>query len=55
MIKVLIYEDNKARQEALQLLLEYATDMECAGIYENCGHVVNDVQDTKPDAIAKIN
>lgn len=51
MIKVLIYEDHMARQEALQLLLEYTTDMECAGIYKNCEHVVYDVLDTKPDIV----
>ncbi len=51
MIKVLIYEDNKPRQEALQLLMEHTADMECVGIYENCEHVVNDVLDTKPDVV----
>jgi DNA-binding NarL/FixJ family response regulator len=51
MIKVLIYEDNKGRQEALQLLLQHTSDMECVGVYENCEHVVEDIETTKPDVV----
>ncbi len=51
MIRVLVYEDNKARQEALQLLLEHTADMECAGIHENCEHVVAEVHEAKPDVV----
>lgn len=51
MIRVLIYEDNKGRQEALQLLLQHTADMECVGVYENCEHVVEDVQEAKPDVV----
>jgi len=51
MIKVLVYEDNKGRQEALQLLLTHTHDMQCAGVYENCAHVVDDVAAAKPDVV----
>lgn len=51
MIKVLVYEDNKSRQEALQLLLGHTADMECVGIHENCAHVLDEVNTTKPDVV----
>jgi DNA-binding NarL/FixJ family response regulator len=51
MIRVLIYEDNKGRQEALQLLLQHTADMECVGVYENCEHVMDDIEITTPDVV----
>lgn len=51
MIRVLIYEDNIGRQEALQLLLEHTPDMECVGVFENCAHVVADISETQPDVV----
>jgi DNA-binding NarL/FixJ family response regulator len=51
MIKVMIYEDNKGRQEALELLLAHTADMECVGIFENCEYVVKNVSETKPDVV----
>ncbi|WP_235921035.1 response regulator [Foetidibacter luteolus] len=51
MIKVLIYEDNKARQEAPELLLENTPNMACAGIFENCANVVAQVQQLQPDVV----
>src|SRR5215831_6388132 len=50
-IRVLVYDDNKGRQEALQLLLENRKDMEFAGAFENCNHVVEDVEKLLPDVI----
>ncbi len=51
MIRVLVYEDNKGRQEALQLLLEHTADMECVGAAENCEHVAEDIAATRPDVV----
>ena len=51
MIRVLVYEDNKARQEALELLLAHTPDMQCAGIFENCANVVAEINQTKPDVV----
>lgn len=51
MIRVLIYEDNKGRQDALQLLLVHTPDMECVGIYENCAHAVDEVLQACPDVV----
>lgn len=51
MIRVLIYEDNKGRQEALQLLLEHTADMICVGAFENCEHVTDDIARAQPDVV----
>jgi len=50
-IRVLVYDDNKGRQEALQLLIENRSDMEFVGSFENCNHVVEDVQTLQPDVV----
>lgn len=50
-IRVLVYDDNKGRQEALQLLLENREDMEFAGAFENCNHILEDVKTLSPDVI----
>lgn len=51
MINVLIFEDNKARQEALQLLLQRTDDMVCAGVYSNCANVIEVVKESLPDVV----
>lgn len=50
-IRVLVYDDNKGRQEALQLLVSGTTDMEFIGAFENCNHVVEDVETLLPDVV----
>lgn len=51
LIRVLVYDDNKTRQEALKLLIEHQKDMVFAGAFENCGHVVDDVRRLVPDVV----
>jgi DNA-binding NarL/FixJ family response regulator len=50
-IKILVYDDNHGRQEALQLLIESSGDMEFVGARENCNHIEADVMDLKPDVV----
>ena len=49
--KILVYDDNRGRQEALQLLIESSGDMEFVGARENCNHVEADVMDMQPDVV----
>lgn len=51
MIRVLIFEDNKARQEALQMLLQHTDDMVCVGIHENCAQVIEVLEGALPDVV----
>ena len=50
-IRVLVYDDNKGRQEALQLLISGTLDMEFIGAFENCNHVVEDIDSLLPDVV----
>ena len=50
-IRILVYDDNKGRQEALKLLIETAGDMEFAGSKENCMTVEEDISWAKPDVV----
>lgn len=50
-VKVLVYDDNKARQEALRLLIDNTSNMQCVGVFENCNHTINDVTETRPDVV----
>jgi len=49
--RILVYDDNKGRQEALQMLINETEDMQCVGVFENCVHVVDDIDNTMPDVV----
>lgn len=51
MIHVLIFEDNRGRQDALQFLLQHTDDMVCAGSYDDCTNVVEIIKNTLPDVV----
>ncbi len=51
MKKIIVYEDNIGRQEALQLLLENNEDLQVLGIFENCTNVISEVKELKPDLV----
>ena len=50
-IRVMIYDDNKGRQEALRLLLSNTTDMEFVESKENCNEVEADMIEFEPDVV----
>jgi DNA-binding NarL/FixJ family response regulator len=50
-IKVVVFDDNKGRQEALKLLIDISNDMECVGTFDNCTNVVRNIRDTQPDVV----
>lgn len=50
-IKILVYDDNKGRQEALKLLVSSNRDMQFAGARENCNTVEEDIDRYTPDVV----
>ncbi len=50
-IRVMIYDDNKGRLEALRLLLSQTADMQFVGGKENCNEVQGDMLAFKPDVV----
>jgi DNA-binding NarL/FixJ family response regulator len=51
MTRILIYDDNKARQESLLALLNSNKGFEVAGVFPNCMNVEKEVFKLKPDVI----
>ena len=51
MIKVAVFDDNKARRELLEMLLNSTADMECTGAYEDCRNVVKNIVKNIPDVV----
>ena len=49
--RILVYDDNIGRQEALQLLIESSGDLHFAGARANCDHVEADVTELQPDVV----
>jgi len=49
--KVLVYDDNKGRQEALKVLIGFSDDMVFVGGRENCNTVERDVLMLEPDVV----
>lgn len=50
-MKVIVFDDNKGRQEALKMLLDETEDMTCVGVFDNCAHALEDVATTQPDLV----
>lgn len=51
MIKVLIYEDNKLLKESLNMLIGGSPGFEVIAAFEECVHIVEEVEAFRPDVI----
>jgi DNA-binding NarL/FixJ family response regulator len=49
--KILVFDDNRGRQEALKLLIESSAGLHFVGARENCNQVEADILDLKPDVV----
>ena len=49
--KILVYDDNPGRQEALKLLIETSGDMVFVGARDNCNEVESDIAATQPHVV----
>lgn len=47
----MVFDDNRGRREALQLLIESSDDLEFVGARENCNNVEADILQLKPDVV----
>ena len=50
-IRVAIFEDNNNLREGLFNLLEASKDFTCIGAFAHCRHVVENIEETRPDVI----
>ena len=51
MIRISVYDDNVARRDSLEALLQLSPEFEFAGSFENCAHIKEDIAATNPDII----
>lgn len=51
MIFILAYDDNKARLEGIELLINQTPDMHCIGAFEDCTKIVQQVINLKPTVV----
>jgi DNA-binding NarL/FixJ family response regulator len=51
MIRIAVYDDNKARRESLQAFISLSSDFEFAGSFENCANIIDDVITNEPQVI----
>lgn len=51
MIKIVVYDDSKARRESLQALFMLTPGFELVGSFENCDNIVKDLESTNPDLL----
>ncbi len=49
MIKVAVFDDHKARREALELLISLQPDMQCSGSFGDCRNLVDNLNGNPPD------
>jgi DNA-binding NarL/FixJ family response regulator len=50
-IKVAVFDDNKTLRNGLQLLINSSEKLSCVGVFENCLHVLEDIESTDPDIV----
>lgn len=50
-VRILVYDDNIGRQEALKLLIADTPDMEFVGAKENCNTAEHDIARLQPDVV----
>jgi len=50
-IRVTIFDDNRSVRQGLSQLLNGSPGYECAGTFENCSNLLQDVEATKPDVV----
>lgn len=50
-IRVTIFDDNATRRDGLELLLNNSPGFFCAGTFEDCAHLIDDLIVTKPDVV----
>ena len=50
-IKVAIFEDNKSLRQGLYQLINGSEGFECAGAFENCLNLSEDIKNTNPDVV----
>lgn len=51
MYKVAVFDDNIARREGLQLLIDAMDQMQCVGIYPDCTDVVHRLKSNMPNVV----
>jgi len=51
MVRVSVYDDNKARRESLEAFLQLSPGLLFAGGFENCTHILANIKSAEPDLI----
>ena len=50
-IKVAVFDDNKTLRNGLQLLINASDNLVCVGVFENCLHLMEDINSCRPDVV----
>jgi DNA-binding NarL/FixJ family response regulator len=50
-IKVVIFEDNKSLRQGLFQLINGSEGFECVGAFEDCLHLIKNIEDTRPNVV----
>lgn len=48
---VVVFDDNATRRKGLQLMINSTSNMVCTGAFEDCSHVMEDIETAQPDVI----
>ena len=51
MIRIVVYDDNRARRESLEAFFKHTPGFEQVGSFENCNNITEDIEDIQPDII----
>ena len=49
--QVIVFDDNSSRRNSLEILINQEENLFCAGTFEDCSEVLDNIEDTSPDVI----
>lgn len=50
-IRIVLFDDNAIRRDGVKLLLDNSEGFICAGVFEDCSHLIENILQSEPDVI----
>ncbi|MBC8047265.1 MAG: response regulator transcription factor [Fimbriimonadaceae bacterium] len=50
-VRITLFDDNPIRRDGVKLLLDNSDGFVCAGIFEDCSNIIQDIIQTEPDVV----
>lgn len=49
--RIVVFDDNRKRRDSLEMLIDLTDGLTCAGIFQDCSNVLDDIKKSQPDLV----